>query len=238
MKRIASVLALWCVVTTASAMGNDSRESHYTIYSKGFRVGNLKTVSTVMPGEGKRVVRFESDTKVKADLLVYSYTLDEKEETLVGEDGAFRYKRSTKEKDGLTHIDGRLEQGRFMFTVTGKGARRTVTVDRSRYDYTTMECPETTMKRPGDRMSLRLLDFEKLEVVTRTYHYVRNEDVTVGGKTISCKVIDFEDANKKCRRWVKADDLGVIIARQDGSGSGGSYSLRMTQLRQATHTSL
>lgn len=224
-------IVLWTAVTAVSATDNCSRESLYNIYSKGFRVGNLKTVSTLIPGDGKRVVKFESDTKVSANLVFYSYSLDEKEETLVGAEGAFRYKRMSKEKDNRSQVEGRLENGRFLFTVTDQGSRRTVVIDRSRYDYTTMECPETSMKKPGERMALRLLDFEKLEVVTRNYHYVRNEDVTVGGKTITCKVIDFEDVNKKCRRWVKGDDLGVIIARQDGSGTGGSYSLRMTQLQ-------
>ncbi|MCM2359954.1 MAG: hypothetical protein NDI77_17515 [Geobacteraceae bacterium] len=55
-------------------------------------------------------------------------------------------------------------------------------------------------------------------------------------------MVDFEDPNKKCRRWIRPDELGAIVVRQDGKGKEGSYSLRMTQLRagaerQATSSS-
>ena len=78
---------------------------------------------------------------------------------------------------------------------------------------------------------MRLLDLETLSVVTRRYTWVRSEDVTVDGKRIRCRVIDFEDPNKKCRRWISAGEPGVIITRQDGKGKSGSYSLRMTHLK-------
>lgn len=80
-------------------------------------------------------------------------------------------------------------------------------------------------------MTLRLLDLETLSVVTRRYRWVRSEDVTVDGKQIRCRVVDFEDPNKKCRRWIRPDAPGAVIARQGGKGKDGSYSLRMAQMR-------
>ncbi len=64
---------------------------------------------------------------------------------------------------------------------------------------------------------MRLLDLETLSVVTRRYTWVRSEDVTVDGKRIRCRVIDFEDPNKKCRRWISAGEPGVIITRSRGA---------------------
>lgn len=208
-----------------------ARESRYHIYSKGLRVGDLKTVYTLLPVNNKKVLKFESVTKIEADFIVYSYALDSKEEALVGEEGAFRYNRTSRENDTSCEVEGRLENGKFHFDIREKGARRSLTINRDQYDYTTMECPEISMKNEGDEMSLRLLDLEHLVVVTRKYRWVKSEDVKIDGKPIHCRVIDFEDPNKKGRRWIRKDDVGVTIARQDGKGKSGSYSLRMAHLK-------
>lgn len=229
----AGAVLLFCLVFAAAAAGgadSESRESLYSIFSKGFRVGELKTVCTPVLNGGKKVVKFSSTTKVNANFVLFSYALDTREEALVGNDGAFRYRRTSREKESRAEVEGRLENGQFHFDVNENGARRRIAIDRHSYDHTTMECPETAMKAPGERMSLRLLDLERLEVVVRNYRYVKDETVTVNGARIACKVIDFDDPYKKGRRWIRGDDLGVVIARQDGSGHGGSYSLRMTRL--------
>ena len=50
--------------------------------------------------------------------------------------------------------------------------------------------------------------------LTRRYRWVKSEDVVVDGKRINCRVIDFEDPNKKWRRWRPS--------RSSGAGSGCS----------------
>src|SRR6185369_4398152 len=114
---------------------------------------------------------------------------------------------------------------------TESNARRVLNFPRDQYDYTTMECPELHLKKEGDKMSARLLDLETLEIVTRRYTWVRSEEVQVGSMKHDFMVIDFEDKNKKCRRWIKPDALGAIIARQEGRGKFGSYSVRMVDYR-------
>ncbi|ABQ26749.1 hypothetical protein [Geotalea uraniireducens] len=230
---IACILMIACVTGSVASTGPETRESSYAIFARGFRVGELKTVCSLVPATGKKILKFESATRVNANLVFYSYSLVGKEEALVGNDGAFQYKHTAKENKSSLQVEGKLENGLFQFEVSEKGSRRTVAIERKKYDYTTMECPEVAMKKPGEKMSLRVLDLENLEVLTRSYRYVRNEEVDVDGVRLMCKVIDFEDSHKKCRRWIKADDLGVVIARQDGSGKNGSYSLRMTKLNAA-----
>lgn len=228
--------ALLVAVTLMIPRENDcfasagTRESRYEIFSRGLRVGSLTTSFSLASHEDRKALRFESNTRVKADLLVYSVAYESHETALVTEEGTVSYKRSDRRKGQNLEASGRLERGRFILNVTENGNRRTLLFDRNRYDHTTMECPETRMSREGEEMSLRLLDFESLSIVTRRYRWVKTEDVVVEGKPIRCSVIDFEDAHKKGRRWIKADDLGVIIVRQDGKGKDGSYSLRMTRL--------
>jgi len=207
-----------------------ARESRYEIFSRGFRVGNLTTFFSRDKYNDRSALRFESSTRVKADFLVYSVAYESHEMALVTEEGTVSYKRSDRRKGQQLEASGRLERGRFVLDVTENGSRRTLLFDRNRYDHTTMECPEILMHREGEEMSLRLLDFESLSIVTRRYRWVKSEDVVVEGRPIRCRVIDFEDSHKKGRRWITADELGVIIARQDGKGKDGAYSLRMTKL--------
>ena len=206
-------------------------ETSYTIHSRGLKVGDLKTLCSSVLHNGKRALKFESTSRVDANLLVYSYRLQTREEAIVAEEGTVSYDRTTKENGNLTQVEGHLDQGRFLLDIRENGKRRTMTVNRESYDYTTMECPEVRMKREGDAMSVRLLDLETLAVVTRKYRWVASEEVEVDGKRIRCRVVDFEDPNKKCRRWIKPDEFGVIIARQEGRGKGGSYSLRISHLK-------
>lgn len=220
----------WVTVGLTASLP-EAREASYTVYAKGIPVGELKTVCTLIPYRKQTALKFESSTRINANFLVYCYRLENHEEAIVGPDGTERYRRSTREKDSVSQVEGRLDHGRFLLDVAENGAKRSMAVNREEYDYTTMECPEITLKREGEEKALRLLDLETLSVVTRRYKWAKSEDVTVDGKRLHCRVIDFEDPHKKCRRWVSVGEPGVIITRQDGTGKSGSYSLRMTHLR-------
>src|SRR6266567_4727778 len=177
----------------------ETRESNYTVHAKGLKVGELRSVCSLVPRNEKKALKYEATTRIHADFLVYSYMLDTQEEALVGEEGTVRYRRTTRENGNVCQVEGRLDHGRFLLDIIENGARRTMSVGREQYDCTTMECPEVTLQREGEEKALRLMD--------------------------------FEDPNKKCRRWIRPDELGAIIARQDGKGKGGSYSLRMAHLK-------
>jgi hypothetical protein len=227
------IIGLICAWSSTGSTANPAtmKESSYNVFSRGIRVGELKTICSMVPYNEKKALKFESTTRVNANFLIYSYKLDTDESALVSDGGTVRYQRTTREKDRVCQVEGRLEQGKFLLDIRENGVKRTLAVNRERYDYTTIECPEITMKHEGDEMKLRLLDLETLMVVTRTYRWVKSEDVSVNGEQIHCRVIDFEDPNKKGRRWIRPDEVGATIVRQDGSGKRGSYSLRMAQLK-------
>jgi len=221
---------------SAGSAGNPcaEQESDYTVHSKGLRVGQVRMSSKLLPRNDKKLLQFAATTKINADFFVYSYTMDSHEEVLVGEEGTIRYMRLAKEQDKLTHVDGQLDKGRFILDIRENGANRTVLVDRGLYDYTSMECPEIRLQHEGEEKKLRILDLEALKVVNRTYRWVKSEDVSVDGMRIHCRVIDIEDPQKRCRRWITPDAVGAIITRQDGMGKGGSYSMRIAHLKK-TH---
>jgi hypothetical protein len=194
-------------------------------------VGELKTVMSQVTHKGDHAVRFESDLAVDANLLIFKKNSRSHEEAVVSGQGTLSYLKRGEENGKSYHVEGSLESGGFHFTVHDDGRSREVSVPRSSYDYTTMDCPETGMKREGETMVVRLLDMGSATVVSRRFSFVKSEDVEVGGRTIRCKVVDFSDPLNNCRRWIYSDGHGVIIARQEGKGKSGSYSLRLVSLK-------
>lgn len=233
-QRLGYVLAvsLLTFLSTGVWGGNsDSRESRFAVYSHGFRIGEATSVCS-LAGNGDHITyKFSNITRVNANFLLRSYSLENHEDALVGRDGTLRYTRSSKENGHAVTIDGALENDEFRIRVIEKKVARILSIPRERYDYTTMECPEIHMKREGEKMTVRLLDFEALEVVTRHYSWVRSEELQVGGKSYTFRVIDFDDKNKKCRRWIRVDDVGVMIARQEGTGKSGAYSVKLVEYK-------
>jgi len=211
-----------------SALKCERAAAEYTVYSRALPVGELQTFTTLIPDGERKSLKFSGHTRINVNLLVYSYHLDSEEEALLGEKGTVGYRRTTRENGHIYQVEGRLDNGSFILAIDQDGARRTMNVKRVEYDHTTMDCPELGLKHEGDEAVFRVLDLETLAVVVRKYRWLRSEEVTVNGKRIICRVIDFQDPNKKCRRWITPGEIGALIARQDGKGNSGAYSLRIT----------
>jgi hypothetical protein len=209
----------------------DSRASRFSVYSHGFRIGEATSVCSLVGSGDRATCRLSNFTRIHARFLVRSYSLENHEEALVGRDGTLRYTRSCRENGHPFTVEGALENNEFRIRVAENRAVRTIVIPRERYDYTTMDCPERFLKREGETVSLRLLDFEALDVVTRHYTWVRSEELRVNGRSYTFRVIEFEDKNKRCRRWIRSDDVGVMIARQEGTGKAGSYSVRLVEYK-------
>lgn len=225
-----NIMLLFGAAICSGSGFHNARESFYSVFSHGFKVGEVKTVCEPLTSENKRYFKFHSETRVKANFLFYSYRLDKTEEALVSGDGAFYYKRTSMQNGKVQQVEGQLQKSNFCFTIEQGGERHTQVFSRDEYDFTTLDCPEVALGPEEKEKTLRVLDFEHLKVVKRTYKWLKNEDISVDGRQIQCKVVDFTDPYKKCRRWVKLDELGVLIVRQDGKGKDGSYSTRIMSL--------
>lgn len=221
-----SVLAGFC----PGAVLSGERESIYSVYSHGFKVGEVKTDCLPLARNNKKFFNFQSVTRIDANFFFRTFRLEKKEEALVGEEGTFYYKRTSTQNGKSQQVEGHLDKGGFTLTIEENGAKNTLVIGRGEYDFTTLDCPEITLGPEDKEKTFRVLDFEHLKVVRRSYRWVRNEDITVDSRNIRCKVVDFTDQYKKCRRWVKLDELGVLVIRQDGKGKEGSYSTHITSL--------
>jgi hypothetical protein len=214
----------------SGAVFSSERESIYSVYSHGFKVGEVKTDCIPLARNNKKYYEFQSDMRINANFFFSSFKLDKKEEALVGQEGTFYYKRTSTQNGKTQQVEGHLDKDGFTITIEENGAKDSMVIGRGEYDFTTLDCPEITLGPEGREKTFRILDFEHLKVVRRSYRWVRNEDITIDGKRIQCKVVDFTDPYKKCRRWVKLDELGILIVRQDGKGKEGSYSTHLTSL--------
>jgi len=208
----------------------ESRESRYQISSRGFRVGELKTVMRPVQEGNRQLVRFVADQTINAGFLFFSLRSVSREEALIGEEGTVGYRRTGTENGRTRSVEAQFSQNSVFLTVREDGKTRSVTIPRTRFDFTTMDCPETTIGQEGEQLEIRLLDLEHARVINRRYIWTKTETVTVGERTIRCRVVDFEDPDNRCRRWITRDAQGVIIARQEGKGKAGSYILKMTSL--------
>lgn len=221
-----------CLLCHAETPRSGGRTLRYRITSRGLNVGDMKTVMTPVQHAGGAAVRFESDLTIDAKLLLYRVSSRSREQAVIGEQGTLSYRHQGEENGRSSSVEAVLERDGFHFRVSENGSARTVLVPRSSYDYTTMDCPETTLQREGETMEVRLLDLEHARVVKRRLHWVKSEEVEIGGRRLKCRVVDFSDPNNSCRRWVSKEG-GVLIVRQEGKGKAGNYSLRMTSLQES-----
>jgi hypothetical protein len=206
-----------------------STETRYEVVAKGFCVGNVITSQKSADEGGEKVVHFENRTDVNASFLWMGYRFSSSERATIKRGTLVSYFRHKKEKDVEVKVEGRLVGATFRFEVSENGNRRIVTIPRSSYDLTTMECPEATMDFGANgKATLRILDTEYMSVVKRNYQLVREDVYRISGREYRCRIVDFTDPNKTCRRWIGKDGDAIIMFRQDGKGGEGAYSVRAT----------
>lgn len=226
---ISANLFFLAALCSGAAFANE-RESTYSIYSHGFKVGEVKTYCTPLARNNKKYYEFQADIHINANFIFSSFRLDKKEEALVNQEGTFYYKRTSTQNGKTQQVEGHLDKDGFVLSIEENGEKNLKVIGKNEYDYTTLDCPEITLGPEDKEKTFRILDFEHLAVVRRSYKWVKSEDITVDGKHIQCNVVEFKDPYNKCRRWVKQDELGLLIIRQDGKGREGSYSTHLTSL--------
>jgi hypothetical protein len=204
--------------------------AHYKVSSKGFTIGDVTTTQRMAVEGGVPSLFFETRTAVKASFLWMGYRQDTIEKGTLQKQDLVSYSRKGQENGVSIDVEGRLEHSYFRFDVREQGMTRSIVIPRNSYDYTTMECPEARLDFSENKpVTLNILDVEKMAVVKRNYHLVRNALYTVAGKEYPCRVVDYSDQNKKARRWITWDGSTVVMYRQDGKGEN-SYSVQATSV--------
>ncbi len=225
--RLPLLILILLQAPSAFAVSGFSNESQLAVYSHGFKVGEISSRYIRREEAGEELLLYTSHTRINAGFLVTSYTLEGDEEARIGPEGTRSYRKEWRENGERHLVDGVFDAGVFRCVSSGAGGtRRTFTFPRESYDFTTMDCPELRIRGEGELLTVRLLDLETCEVVTRSYRWVRTERLTVNGATELFRVVEFHDKNKGGTRWIAPDKVGVRIARQDGTSRKGGYSVR------------
>jgi hypothetical protein len=224
------IFAVFLYVGTAclcSGSNSVKTVAHYRVSSRGFTIGNVTTTQRMSDDGNVASVSFETKTAVKASFLWMGFQQDTLETGTIQKQELVRYSRKGRENSTTTEIEGRLENAAFRFDVREQGSTKSIVIPRNSYDYTTMECPEAQLDfTDKPRIALRILDVEKMAVVTREYRLIRNGHYSVSGKEHPCRIVEYSDLNKKARRWISYDGTAVVMYRQDGKGEGSPYSVQ------------
>ncbi|HEY3309684.1 MAG TPA: hypothetical protein VGJ93_14620 [Desulfuromonadaceae bacterium] len=229
---LAAFFILFLTTVVTSSAGVPVRTvAHYQVSSMGLAIGDVTTTQRMTEEDGLAHIYFETRTAVKASFLWMGYQVAAIEKGVLLNGALVSYAHKGQENGVTFDIEGRLENATFRFDVHEQGATRSIIIPRNSYDYTTMECPEARLDFSGKtKVTLRILDVEKMAVLKRDYRLIRNEKYAVGGREYPCRIIDFSDPNKKARRWIAWDGSAVVLYRQDSRGEKNSYSVQTTSV--------
>ncbi len=227
------VICAFLVGTVPVLSSVGSTVTRYDVTTRGFHIGNATASQKVSREGGVTVVRFENRTDIGASFLWMRHCLSSSEKATIKDNKLLTYSRNEMVNGTEIKVEGRLVGDAFRFEVSENGKRRSVVIPCSSYDRTTMECPEATMDfMANGETTIRILDTEYMTVVERRYRLVRNDDYKIDGKEYPCRVVDFSDIHKSCRRWIGKDNDAIILFRQDGKSKEGSYSVRASVLNR------
>lgn len=225
----AFISTLYFTLPAGSTVG--ATHIRYDVLTRGFRIGKAVSSLKVTNEEGQKVINFTNKTDVHTSFLWLRCNISSSEQATIKGGKLVSYSRQEKIKGVDVAVTGRLKDEHFRFDVLENGRKRSIVIPCSSYDHTTMECPEATMEfKPDGRKTVRILDTEFMEVVERNYRLVREETFKVDGKEFHCRIIDFKDPHKSCRRWIGADHDAIIMFRQDGKSKEGSYTVQAAAL--------
>ncbi len=240
--RECNVMVLCAVLLGVSLMADAPRamsstageEIRYVVTTRGFQIGNVIVAQKAVSNQGEQEIYFENRTDVSASFLWMRYHQSLSEHAILKKNKLVRYGRRGSNNGAIDSVDGWLSQGTFNLMVTENGKQAMLLIPCRDYDRTTMECPEAFMDfgAGGGKATLRILDMEHLVIVTRNYQLVREEIYKLGEREYPCRVVDFSDIYKSCRRWIGMEGDTVIMFRQDGKSKEGSYSVRAVSLHR------
>lgn len=220
-------LGLLALAAPVRAAEPGAHVSRYEVRSRGLRVGDVVTVREAEQRPDGRYVRVRVEQGIKVSLLWLSVRRDVTEEALLGPDGVIEFHRRARVDGHATDVDAALRDGVFHFVIREDGVERAWDVPRADYDITSVDGFELRVG-PGESVTKRVLSLGELQVTERTFRGRAAETLRVGGRSVACRVVDLEDAQKQSRRWVVEDDWGMAVVRQDGRDRAGAYSMRLS----------
>ena len=210
----------------AAAQANPSSDAHVTrcdLFSHGMTIGHGSIARTRTNRDGRLCteIRLKMDTRV--NLLLYKFTMTMDETWVMAANELIAYTWDSTENGKHKTIAGALRDGTFRFEINEDGKTRVWSAPRSAYDLTSIGLPEKPLK-PGEAITLRVLDPCEGLVEERLYRGTGAETLMVGKRSSACETVAIDYAGNHLKRWQIADEFGPLILREDGDLKRGSYS--------------
>lgn len=206
------------------------RQAHFDLIGGGLKVGRVTVRRTPIRHDDAPCVEMQllTEARVRVPFFKTEQRLDET--WVMGTNGLVAFRKTSMVDGRQRSISGKRKEGLFQFEAVEDGRPRTWKVPREDVDFTTDDEALRSLTQTGATATGRTLDPDRLAVVQRTYQRLADEVLDVGGRKVSCRVVEIKAANDRMKRWFIVDGMGVLAVREDGKDPRGAYSRRATSL--------
>ena len=211
------------------ARAGDECVCRYELVSKGITVGNAEAIRSHVLCDGAETTRCDVKTKVDVRLIFVNVHLDGTENAWIGPDGVVAFNIKSDHDGKHLETSGGMTNGIFHCVRAEAGVTNRFEIARTNYVASTLDGLELKLVKGGPAVTNRVFDCSRGAAFDRTYRWLDNAELEIGGKKITCRIIEFRDDQKSGKRWVYEDGYGMAIARQDAKEPSGSYSLRLKE---------
>lgn len=217
---------LWVPASSGFAVTYD-----YEVSFDEERVGAMVTkVSLERTANGAvRAIDNSLDIRVSVGSRI-AFSLDYASSSQIGSSGLLRYESRATIDGEAASASASLERDALVVVVSLGGRRASKRFSQEDYDLTSAE---TVGFRPADfgsERTVRVLDLDEQEIVSRTLRWVADETLRIGPVALRCKVVEFEDRNARGIQWIGPDSHPVVV-QEESEDEDGRFQLTLKSIR-------
>ncbi len=197
----------------------------YDIRADGKHVGSIRVEASRESTEDGWIEHARSITSIEVKVLFLKvFSLESEEVTERDTLGLRRFASRARIDGAELQVEGVRTGAGFSFEVDGSEGARPVSIPRQDYDVTSADPVLALLADPGAKRVLRVLDLDRLEVVSRTFEWLRSEPIEIGSRSIASHVVSFRDRYARGTRWYAAGENDLLL-REEGKDEDGPYSV-------------
>ena len=215
--------ALLAPVALSSASRGASFD--YDIRADGKGVGSVHVEATRESTGNGWIERVRSTTNIEVRVLfVKVFSLESVEDEERDGRGLRRFASRARIDGAELQVEGVRTDAGFSLELHHEGGTKRIAIRREDYDLTSADPVLDLLAEPGARRVLRVLDLDRLEVVSRTFEWLRSEPVEIGSRSMASRVVSFTDRYASGTRWYAAGESDLLL-REEGTDEDGPYSI-------------
>jgi hypothetical protein len=207
----------------AGSEGGRARTHTYRVYVRGIRAGTHTITRRIRGARESPGMVFEGRTRMRLGFPPLGVQVDRRERASFSLSGRLEdyhlveiVNRRTNEVTACRGPES------VQICRRERNAATLSNVPVAAFDHITVECPERTLRNPGEQATWRVLDLERAVVRSRTYRGVGaliNPAPEIGPAAV--RGIRFADAAQTGSRWITEDEWGLLLIRQESTLAGG-----------------